>query len=317
MKLQLALIPIILALWAVYVCSYVVEETDQVIITQFGKPVGDPHTKAGLHFKLPFIQDINRIEKRFLPWDGPSNEMSTKDKTYLIIDTFARWRIDDPMQYFLRLRDERSALSRLDDILGSEIRNAVARHELIEIVRTNKDRKAKTDESLVQGIGKVGTLNKISIGREVVEQQILEKAATKLKGFGIELLDVRFKRINYNETVRRRIYERMVSERNQIADRFRSEGAGEAAKIMGKKEKDLAEIESESYKSVQKIYGEADANASAIYASSYNKSPEAVEFYSFIKTLETYKEVLNSDISLFITTKNPLFKLFKTLDSGN
>ena len=317
MKLQLALIPIILALWAVYVCSYVVEETDQVIITQFGKPVGDPQTKAGLHFKLPFIQDINRIEKRFLPWDGPSNEMSTKDKTYLIIDTFARWRIDDPMQYFLRLRDERSALSRLDDILGSEIRNAVARHELIEIVRTNKDRKAKTDESLVQGIGKVGTLNKISIGREVVEQQILEKAATKLKGFGIELLDVRFKRINYNETVRRRIYERMVSERNQIADRFRSEGAGEAAKIMGKKEKDLAEIESESYKSVQKIYGEADANASAIYASSYNKSPEAVEFYSFIKTLETYKEVLNSDISLFITTKNPLFKLFKTLDSGN
>ena len=317
MKLQLALIPIILALWALYVCSYVVEETDQVIITQFGKPVGDPQTKAGLHFKLPFIQDINRIEKRFLPWDGPSNEMSTKDKTYLIIDTFARWRIDDPMQYFLRLRDERSALSRLDDILGSEIRNAVARHELIEIVRTNKDRKAKTDESLVQGIGKVGTLNKISIGREVVEQQILEKAATKLKGFGIELLDVRFKRINYNETVRRRIYERMVSERNQIADRFRSEGAGEAAKIMGKKEKDLAEIESESYKSVQKIYGEADANASAIYASSYNKSPEAVEFYSFIKTLETYKEVLNSDISLFITTKNPLFKLFKTLDSGN
>ena len=128
MKLQLALIPIILALWAVYVCSYVVEETDQVIITQFGKPVGDPQTKAGLHFKLPFIQDINRIEKRFLPWDGPSNEMSTKDKTYLIIDTFARWRIDDPMQYFLRLRDERSALSRLDDILGSEIRNAVARH---------------------------------------------------------------------------------------------------------------------------------------------------------------------------------------------
>jgi membrane protease subunit HflC len=317
MKLQLALIPIILVLWAVYVCTYVVEETDQVIITQFGKPVGDPKTEAGLHWKLPFIQDINRIEKRFLPWDGPSNEMSTKDKTYLIIDTFARWKIDDPMQYFLRLRDERSALSRLDDILGSEIRNAVARHELIEIVRTNKDRKAKTDESLVEGIGKVGTLNKISIGREVVEQQILEKAATKLKGFGIELLDVRFKRINYNETVRRRIYERMVSERNQIADRFRSEGAGEAAKIMGKKEKDLAEIESESYKSVQKIYGEADANASAIYASSYNKSPEAVKFYSFIKTLETYTDILNSDISLFITTKNPLFKLFKTLDSGN
>ena len=317
MKLQLALIPIILLFWAVYVCSYVVEETDQVIITQFGKPIGDPQTEAGLHWKVPFIQEINRIEKRFLPWDGPSNEMSTKDKTYLIIDTFARWRINDPMQYFLRLRDERSALSRLDDILGSEIRNAVAKHELIEIVRTDKDRKARNDESLVQGVGKVGVLYPIKIGRELVEQQILEKAAAKLQGFGIELLDVRFKRINYNETVRRRIYERMVSERNQIADRFRSEGAGEAAKIMGKKEKDLAEIESEAYRSVEQIYGEADANASAIYAESYNKSPGAVEFYSFIKTLDTYKEVLNSDISLFITTKNPLFKLFKTLDSGN
>ena len=221
MKLQLALIPIILLFWAVYVCSYVVEETDQVIITQFGKPIGDPQTEAGLHWKVPFIQEINRIEKRFLPWDGPSNEMSTKDKTYLIIDTFARWRINDPMQYFLRLRDERSALSRLDDILGSEIRNAVAKHELIEIVRTDKDRKARIDESLVQGVGKVGVLYPIKIGRELVEQQILEKAAAKLQGFGIELLDVRFKRINYNETVRRRIYERMVSERNQIADRFR------------------------------------------------------------------------------------------------
>jgi membrane protease subunit HflC len=314
LMLKLALIPIVLILWAVYVCSYVVEETDQVIITQFGKPVGEPVTEAGLYFKTPFIQEINRIEKRFLPWDGPSNEMSTKDKTYLIIDTFARWRISDPMQYFLRLRDERSALSRLDDILGSETRNAVAKHELIEIVRTTKDRKAKTDESLVQGIGKVGMLYPIKIGREKVEQEIFEKAALKLQGFGIELLDVRFKRINYNQTVRRRIYERMVSERNQIADRFRSEGAGEAAKIIGKKEKDLQQIESEAYKSVQQIFGEADANASAIYAEAYNKTNEAVEFYGFLKTLETYEDVLGSDISLFITTDNPLFKLFKSLD---
>ena len=312
MKAQLALIPIILLLWAGYVCSYVVEETDQVIITQFGKPVGKPVTEAGLYFKLPFIQEINRIEKRFLPWDGPSNEMSTKDKTYLIIDTFARWRISDPMQYFLRLRDERSALSRLDDILGSETRNAVAKHELIEIVRTTKDRKAKTDESLVQGIGKVGMLYPIKIGREKVEQQIFKNAAAKLEGFGIELLDVRFKRINYNETVRRRIYDRMVSERNQIADRFRSEGAGEAAKIMGKKEKDLQEIESEAYKTVQQIYGEADANASAIYAEAYNQSSDAADFYTFIKTLETYAEILKSDISLILSTNSSLFKLLKS-----
>ena len=317
MKAQLALIPIILLLWAGYVCSYVVEETDQVIITQFGKPVGKPVTEAGLYFKLPFIQELNRIEKRFLPWDGPSNEMSTKDKTYLIIDTFARWRISDPMQYFLRLRDERSALSRLDDILGSETRNAVAKHELIEIVRTTKDRKAKTDESLVQGVGTVGMLYSIKIGREKVEQEIFQKAALKLQDFGIELLDVRFKRINYNETVRRRIYERMVSERNQIADRFRSEGEGESAKIIGTKEKDLQQIESEAYKTVQQIYGEADANASAIYAKSYNQSPEAVEFYSFLKTLETYQDVLNSDISLFMTTKSPLFRLLKSVQSEN
>jgi membrane protease subunit HflC len=270
-----------------------------------------------LYFKTPFIQEINRIEKRFLPWDGPSNEMSTKDKTYLIIDTFARWRISDPMQYFLRLRDERSALSRLDDILGSETRNAVAKHELIEIVRTTKDRKAKTDESLVQGVGKVGMLYPIKVGREKVEQEIFQKAALKLQDFGIELLDVRFKRINYNETVRRRIYERMVSERNQIADRFRSEGEGESAKIIGRKEKDLQQIESEAYKTVQQIYGEADANASAIYAKSYNQSPEAVEFYSFLKTLETYQDVLNSDISLFMTTQSPLFRLLKSVQSEN
>ena len=220
------------------------------------------------------------------------------------------------MQYFLRLRDERSALSRLDDILGSETRNAVAKHELIEIVRTTKDRKAKTDESLVQGIGKVGMLYPIKIGREKVEQQIFKNAAAKLEGFGIELLDVRFKRINYNETVRRRIYDRMVSERNQIADRFRSEGAGEAAKIMGKKEKDLQEIESEAYKTVQQIYGEADANASAIYAEAYNQSSDAADFYTFIKTLETYDEILKSDISLILSTNSSLFKLLKSSSTG-
>jgi modulator of FtsH protease HflC len=312
MKIQLLLLPVLLGVISFYICSYVVEETDQVILTQFGKPVGEPVTEAGLHFKIPFIQEVNRIEKRFLPWDGPSNEMSTKDKTYLIIDTFARWRINDPMQYFLRLRDERSALSRLDDILGSETRNAVAKHELIEIVRTTKDRVAKTDQALVKGIEQLGTLYPIKVGREKVEQQIFEKAAEKLSGFGIELLDVRFKRINYNETVRRRIYERMVSERQQIASRFRSEGAGEAAKIMGKKERDLQEIESESYKSVQKIYGEADAKASAIYAEAYDQTPQSVEFYAFLKTLETYREVLAKDMSLILTTDSPLFRLLKS-----
>jgi membrane protease subunit HflC len=318
MKLQGTAIILILGAIAFYLCTYVVKETDQVILTQFGKPVGEPVTEAGLHFRLPFIQDVNRIEKRFLPWDGPANEMSTKDKTYLIIDTYARWRISDAMQYFLRLRDERSALSRLDDILGSETRNAVAKHELIEIVRTTKDRVAVTDKSLTEGMGNVGMLYPINVGREKVEQEIFEKAAAKLAGFGIELLDVRFKRINYNETVRRRIYERMVSERQQIAARFRSEGAGEAAKIIGKKERDLQEIESESYKRVQEIYGEADAKASAIYAKAYDSSSESAEFYQFIKTLETYRDVLSSDVSLVLTTDSPLFRLLKaTSNSGS
>jgi membrane protease subunit HflC len=314
MKTQGIAILIILGAIAFYLCTYVVKETDQVILTQFGKPVGEPVTEAGLHFRLPFIQEVNRIEKRFLPWDGPANEMSTKDKTYLVIDTYARWRISDAMQYFLRLRDERSALSRLDDILGSETRNAVAKHELIEIVRTSKDRVAVTDKSLTEGMGNVGMLYPIKIGREKVEQEIFEKAASKLAGFGIELLDVRFKRINYNETVRRRIYERMVSERQQIAARFRSEGAGEAAKIIGKKERDLQEIESESYKRVQEIYGEADAKASAIYAKAYDSSPASAEFYQFIKTLETYRDVLSSDVSLVLTTDSPLFRLLKATE---
>ena len=316
MKLQGTAIILILGAIGFYLCTYVVKETDQVTLTQFGKPVGEPVTEAGLHFRLPFIQEVNRIEKRFLPWDGPANEMSTKDKTYLIIDTYARWRISDAMQYFLRLRDERSALSRLDDILGSETRNAVAKQELIEIVRTSKDRVAVTDKLLTEGMGNVGMLYSIKFGREKVEQEIFEKAAAKLAGFGIELLDVRFKRINYNETVRRRIYERMVSERQQIAARFRSEGAGEAAKIIGKKERDLQEIESESYKRVQEIYGEADAKASAIYAKAYDSSSESADFYKFTKTLETYRDVLSSDVSLVLTTDSPLFRLLKATSSS-
>ena len=314
MKAQLYAIFIILFFIAFYLCTFVVQETEQVIITQFGKPVGEPKTEAGLHFKIPFIQEVNRIEKRFLPWNGPSSEMSTKDKTYLIIDTFARWRIseDNVTIYFESLRDERRALSRLDDILGSATRNAVAKHELIEIIRTNKDRVAQTDEALVQGIGKVGTLYPIKIGRGKVEDEIFTNARPKLAKFGIELLDIRFKRINYNETVRRRIYERMVSERQQIAARFRSEGEGEAAKIIGKKELDLQEIESEAYKTVQEIYGEADAKASAIYAEAYDQGPETSEFYGFLKTLESYQEVLNKDTSLILSTSSPLFQLFKS-----
>ena len=315
LKYQLFILPVILLLFVVYLSTYVVKETDQVIITRFGEVRGDPVEVAGLHWKMPFIDEINRIEKRYLPWDGPASEMSTKDKTYLIIDTYARWRINDPKKYFLRLRDERRALSRLDDILGSETRNAVAKYELIEIVRSDKDREIKSNQSLTQASESSGQSYAISTGRTKIQDEIKEKAADKLGDFGIELLDLRFKRINYNETVRRRIYERMISERQQIASKFRSQGAGEAAKITGKKQKDLLKLSSEAYRKVEEIQGEADANASAIYAEAYTQSESASSFYEFTKTLETYKKVLDSDVSLILTTDSPLFNLLKSFES--
>lgn len=301
--------------------AYTVTETEQAIITQFGKPVGDPVNDAGLHFKIPFIQEVNRVEKRILGWDGRPSEMPTKDKTYIVVDTFGRWRIDDAKQFFLRLKDERSAQSRLDDILGSETRNAIAKHELIELIRTTKDRQPTRDATLTESAididgttDGIGVLYKITKGRGMIEQEIYKKAAEKLKDFGIELLDVRFKRINYNESVQQRIYDRMISERQQIAERFRSEGAGEAAKIIGKKEKDLLEIESEAYKQVQEIQGAADANAAQIYAEAYNQSEESIDFYKFIKTMETYEQMLDRDSTMVLTTDSDIFKFLKKIE---
>jgi membrane protease subunit HflC len=298
----------------VYNAAYSVSETEQIIITQFGKPVGDPVTEAGLHFKTPFVQEVTRIEKRILEWDGRPNEMPTKDKTYIVVDTFGRWRIKDAKQYFLRLRDERSAQSRLDDILGSETRNAIAKHKLIEVIRTTKDRKPARDAALVEAPGNIGTLYPITIGRAKIEEEIFENAASKLADFGIELLDIRFKRINYNESVRKQIYERMISERQQIAERFRSEGEGEAAKILGKMERNLLEIESVAYKRVQEIQGVADAKATQIYAEAYNLSPESVDFYGFMKTMETYQKMLDRDTMLILTTDSDIFKYLKNIE---
>lgn len=312
--LTLVTVVVLLATFLVFSSAYSVSETEQVIITQFGKPVGDPISEAGLHFKIPFIQEVTRIEKRILEWDGRPNEMPTKDKTYIVVDTFGRWRIKEAKQYFLRLRDERSAQSRLNDILGSETRNAIAKHELIEIIRTTKDRQPDRDVTLVDAPGNIGMLYPISKGRAKIEDEIFSKAAGKLADFGIELLDVRFKRINYNESVRQRIFERMISERQQIAERFRSEGAGEAAKIMGKSERDLLRIESEAYKKVQEIRGAADARATEIYAQAYNKSPESVAFYEFMMTMESYQEILDRESMLIFTTGSDIFRFLKNVD---
>ncbi len=309
---------LLVGLVVLFSATYTVSEQEQVIITQFGDPVGDPITEAGLRFKMPFIQDINRFEKRILPWDGRPSEMPTKDKTYILVDTFARWRIADALEFFRRLRDERSALSRLDDILGSETRNTIARHELIEVIRTTKDRQPAQPETLTAEAagrtGKVGVLRSIRKGRTLLEREILEASKDKLAGFGIELLDVRFKRINYNETVRRRIYERMISERQQIAELFRSEGQGEAAKVLGNMERDLKEIESGAYRQVQGIKGEADAKATEIYAAAYDQSPESAEFYEFIRTMEIYGDVLAGDNTLIMSTNSDLFRYLKSID---
>ena len=312
--LPIVVLGFIIIAFLAFAGAYTVSESEQVIVTQFGSPIGDPITQAGLHFKVPFIQEVTRIEKRVLEWDGRPNEMPTKDKTYIVVDTFGRWRIKDAKQYFLRLRDERSAQSRLDDILGSETRNAIAKHELIEIIRTTKDREPAHDATLADAPGNIGMLYPISMGREKIEIEIFDKAASKLTDFGIELLDIRFKRINYNASVQSRIFDRMISERQQIAERFRSEGAGEAAKIMGKKERDLLKIESTAYKTIQEVRGAADAKAAEIYAKVFNQNEKSIEFYEFSKTMETYPEMLDKDSMLILTTGSDIFKFLKNVD---
>jgi membrane protease subunit HflC len=301
--------------------AFTVNETEQVFITEFGKPVGNPinadpaKNEAGLHWKKPFIQQINRIEKRMLEWDGPATEMPTRDKLYITVDNFARWRISDPKTYFEKLRDERSALSRLDDIIGSETRNVIASHDLIEVIRSDKDRKPVRDESLVAADSNLGQLPPIRFGRNTLDEQILKAAQPKVRSWGIELLDIRFKRINYKPGVIDKIYKRMSSEREQIAERFRSEGAGEAAKILGRKERDLLSIQSEAYRKEQEIKGKADAQATGIYASAYSSSPSAADFYQFVKTLDTYQKTLGKDTTTIFTSNSDLFRLFKHIET--
>ena len=311
---QLPLIAVLAVLGFVLANSvYTVSEVQQVIITQFGKPVGEPVVEAGLKMKVPFIQEVNPIDNRVLPWDGSPSDMPTKDKLYIAVDLFARWRIVDPLQYFLRLRDERSAQSRLDDILGSETRNAVAKHELIEIIRTTKDRVPLRDTLLTDAERQLnmGTLVPIQKGRKSVEQEIFEAAAEKVQVFGIELLDIRFKRINYNASVRPKIYDRMISERRQIAERFLSEGNGEAARIRGNRVRDLNKIQSEAYRQVEEIRGVADAKATEIYAKAYNQSAESRDFYEFTRTMQAYKDIIGTNSTLVLSTDSEMFKYLK------
>ena len=286
--------------------AYTVPETQQVIITRFGEPVGEAVTEPGLHFLTPFVQKANFFEKRFLEWDGDPNQVPTRDKRFIWVDTYARWRIDDPLKFFQRLRDERGAQSRLDDILDGETRNAVARHDLVEVVRSS-NREAAVEETETEDADEL--LQQINVGRQAIAKEILETASGRTGDLGIELVDFRFKRINYVEEVQRDVFARMIAERNRVAERYRSEGEGEAARIGGEKERDLQRIQSVAYREAQEIRGKADAEATQIYARAYNKD---ASFYAFTKSLETYEQTLDRDTILILTTDADFLQLLKS-----
>jgi membrane protease subunit HflC len=288
---------------------FIVSETQQVVITQFGRPVGEPITGAGVHFKMPFVQTANFFEKRFLEWNGDPNEVPTKDKRFLLVDTYARWRITDPLKFFQRLQNERGALSRLDDIIDGETRNAIANHTVVEIVRST-NREVLLDPDLAEE-EQMTTLEKVDTGRLDIMAIILAESQKRTSDLGIEILDVRFKRINYNREVQRTVYQRMIAERTRIAERFRSEGLGESARIRGEKERELKAIQSEAFRQAQEIKGRADAEASAIYAAAYNRD---AEFYRFYKTMEVYPTTLDKDAWLILTTEGDFFKYIDSVD---
>lgn len=286
---------------------YVVSETNQVIITQFGEPIGDAITKPGLHLKVPFIQKANYFEKRWLEWDGDANQIPTKDKKFIWVDTYARWRISNPLVFFQRLRDERGAQSRIDDIIDGQTRNVIANFDLIEIVRSSNREFELTEELAILDIA--AAIPEIEIGREKIAQIILEKSSEITPELGVELRDVKIKRINYVEEVQRKVFDRMISERKRIAAKYRSEGDGKSAEIRGEKERELKKIQSEAYRKAQEIKGKADAEATKIYANAYNRDPE---FYQFMKTLETYVSTMDKETWLLLSTDAEFLKYLKS-----
>ncbi len=291
---------------------FIVDETEQVIITQFGKPVGAAINEPGIHFKLPLIQDRHTFDKRYLEWDGDPNQVPTRDKRFIWIDTYARWRITDPLLYFQRLRDERGAQSRLDDILDGESRTCVAKHDLVELVRSSNREFPGMEE---QETEESDFVREITTGRDALSREILQAAQERSREYGIEILDFRFKRINYVEEVRLKVYERMISERRRIADKYRSEGQGEASKISGEKERELKAIQSEAYRRAQEIVGKADADATRIYAEAYNQSAQSREFYAFLRTMETYLETFDEQTALVLSTSSEFYRYLSRGDN--
>lgn len=299
------------ALILLFKSTYTVKETEQVVITQFGKPIGIAITTPGLKVIMPFIQKTNYFEKRFLEWDGDPNQVPTKDKKFIYVDTYARWQITDPLQFFKRLTNERGAQSRIDDIIDGETRDYIANHNLEEVVRTS-NRIPIHSGSISEEVG--DTLVDILVGRQKIQEMVLASANERVKDLGIAILDFRIKRINYVEEVRTQVYERMKSERYRIADKFRAEGQGEASRINGEKERDLKTIQSEAFRTAEGIMGRADAKATAIYAGAYNQSAASRNLYSFVKSMETLELTFDTTTSVIFSTKSELYKYLNSLE---
>jgi membrane protease subunit HflC len=287
---------------------YVVDMTEQVVITQFGKPIGDAVKEPGLKVKVPFIQKINTFDKRVLEWDGSPRQVPTRDKRYIWVDTFARWRIVDPLKFMQSVTDEIGAHARLDDVVDAVTRDLLTSHDLIEVVR-NSNREMTISDIDNPGVAQ----ERIEVGRSAITRQVFERASEQMPRYGIELVDMQLKRVNYVEEVRQKVYERMISERQRIAERYRSEGQGQSAEIRGQKEKELQRITSEAYRTAEEIRGDADARAAAIYAGAFGRDPE---FYSFLRTLESYKNTIDEESSLILTTDSDYFKYLKEME-GN
>ena len=306
-RVRWLVIAIAIALITAWSSFYTVAETEQVVITQFGEPIGKPIDAPGLHGKLPVVQEVNVFEKRWLEWDGSANQVPTRDKKYIWVDTYARWRIADPLLFFQRLRDERSAQSRIDDIVDGETRNVIANHDLLEVVRSS-NRPFELGDAAQDVISEEAAVS-VQHGREKITRMILERASAVMPDYGIEMVDVRIQRINYIDTVQAKVFERMISERKRIADRYRSEGQGKSAEIRGRKERELKKIESEAYRKSQEIMGKADAEATSIYAAAYGRSPE---LYRFLRTMETYRSTVDAKSTLVLSTEGDLFRYLQS-----
>lgn len=289
---------------------YTIDETQQVVITQFGEPMGRPMTQAGLHFKVPFIQQANYFEKRILEWDGNPNQIPTKDKKYIWVDTTARWKIVDALKFLQSVSNETGAHARLDDIIDSATRDSITSHNLVEIVRnTNRIINEKPEGMDGDSSDQISAdIEEIELGRDAITRDIVQEAAIIVPQYGIELIDVRVKRINYVSDVQKKVFERMISERKRAAEKYRSEGQGKKAEIEGQTGKELKEISSEAYKVAEEIKGNADAEAISIYADAYNRDPE---FYSFLKTLDTYKNTIDKDTTIILTTDSEYLDYLK------